>query len=373
MARPKKGVAPQKHYFMKFVFSDWVTDGSLSLCSLAARGLWIEMLCRMGMGEERGFLTLQGRALSDEDVARMLRVPFGEFAALLHELERAAVFSRDDRGAIYCRRMARAVEEAEEGRKHAAKRWSGRGKKEANLRVVGGTDARHDNATKPAKAASGKGENPNGGAYGGATVNNYESGVMNPPPIPPEPPPREEAPDWWVSHGGRETGSTFTDPRPRPGVRVQKPRDWERELIHFADETDRKTGLPVRVRVCGGVLWDGAQRDTRSILGWGNDYAVDWEPLARWCAAGLTWQDIEVELKAGRDRMGDNPITSLRFFDKAMRLRADNKRQREAWEAQQRAEAKRRMEQQAEEARRRQAGLQRAVGAEEFDPNEITF
>lgn len=79
------------------------------MCSLAARGLWIEMLCLMH--EEDGYLLLAGKPLTPKELARLSGggTSLRECAKLLAELEENGVFSRTEDGTIYCRRMVRDV------------------------------------------------------------------------------------------------------------------------------------------------------------------------------------------------------------------------------------------------------------------------
>lgn len=94
---------------------DWRRDTALQTCSLAARGLWKEMLCLMFDGEPRGYLRVGGTPITQQQLARMVgphdheRIP-----RLLQELEQNGVFSRDpEDGAIFNRRMARQAEISE--------------------------------------------------------------------------------------------------------------------------------------------------------------------------------------------------------------------------------------------------------------------
>lgn len=88
---------------------DWQRDSALRSCSLAARGLWSEMLWTMHDGQPRGYLRAGARRLDSVAViARMAGAgPDENVAGLLAELEEAGVFSRDDGGTIFCRRMVR--------------------------------------------------------------------------------------------------------------------------------------------------------------------------------------------------------------------------------------------------------------------------
>jgi hypothetical protein len=47
---------------MKFYPADWRADAMLRLCSIAARGLWAEMMCIMHDAERYGSLLVNGRA-----------------------------------------------------------------------------------------------------------------------------------------------------------------------------------------------------------------------------------------------------------------------------------------------------------------------
>lgn len=96
--------------WLKFYPSDWRADPALRMCSIAARGLWMEMLCIMHEATPRGSLRINGRAVTDKQIATLAGIP--DAASLLIELEEAGVFSREDDGTIYSRRMMRDEEKA---------------------------------------------------------------------------------------------------------------------------------------------------------------------------------------------------------------------------------------------------------------------
>ncbi|OCX17608.1 hypothetical protein QV13_12695 [Mesorhizobium hungaricum] len=91
--------------WMKFYPSDWRADPALRMCSMAARGLWIEMLCVMHEAEPRGHLLVNGNPVTERQLAALAGVSLKEAGALVGELEQAGVFSRDDNGTVYSRRM----------------------------------------------------------------------------------------------------------------------------------------------------------------------------------------------------------------------------------------------------------------------------
>src|SRR5262249_7243295 len=83
-------------------------DPALRPCSLAARGLWIDLLCLMHESSRRGFLEhATGRPWTPEQIARVVGVDVTDLQQLLDELEGCGVFSRTNESAIFSRRMAR--------------------------------------------------------------------------------------------------------------------------------------------------------------------------------------------------------------------------------------------------------------------------
>ena len=84
----------------------------LRLCSIGARGLWAEMMCLMHEAERYGSLLVNGRRIDKKQLAGLAGVSEKECTALLIELEGNGVFSRDEDGTIYSRRMRRDFEKA---------------------------------------------------------------------------------------------------------------------------------------------------------------------------------------------------------------------------------------------------------------------
>ncbi len=94
----------------QFYPADWRKDPSLSTCSLAARGLWIELMCIMHEATPYGVLAVNSKPMTDVQIGRAVGEPVGAVQELLHELESSGVFSRDEDGAIFSRRMLRDEE-----------------------------------------------------------------------------------------------------------------------------------------------------------------------------------------------------------------------------------------------------------------------
>jgi hypothetical protein len=106
---------------MKFFPSDWRADQALRVCSLSARGLWIEMLCVMHNAAPYGHLLINGSPVSDTQLAMLAGTSPDQIPALVGELETAGVFSRTGKGVIYSRRMTRDEKKAALARKHGQK------------------------------------------------------------------------------------------------------------------------------------------------------------------------------------------------------------------------------------------------------------
>lgn len=94
----------------QFYPGDWLNDASLRMVSAGARGLWIDMLCIMHQGSEYGYLKVNGKVILPTNLARMTGTTFKEAEGYLEELEEAGVFSRDEGGCIFSRRMIRDEE-----------------------------------------------------------------------------------------------------------------------------------------------------------------------------------------------------------------------------------------------------------------------
>jgi hypothetical protein len=102
----------------RWYFPDWLSDLGVRASSLAARGLWIDLLAiaSSNKGRYHGFVVIAGRAPTTEQIARLINSLPDEVEKLLIELEKNGVFSRDKRGKIYSRRMVRAEKNRTNGR-----------------------------------------------------------------------------------------------------------------------------------------------------------------------------------------------------------------------------------------------------------------
>lgn len=112
----RNGFAMSKTPWLKFYPSDWRSDPLLRTCSLAARGLWIEMLSVMHAADPVGSLSINGIPLAVPQIAMLTGCTPKEAHRLIAELDQAGVFSREADGTIFSRRMRRDVLKAERER-----------------------------------------------------------------------------------------------------------------------------------------------------------------------------------------------------------------------------------------------------------------
>lgn len=110
----------KKKPWLKFYPADWRADPALRSCTIAARGLWIEMLAIMHEAEPYGSLLIKGKRPDKKQLASLVGVPERECAVLLLELEGFGVLERDSDGTVFSRRMrrdhAKAIEDMENGK-----------------------------------------------------------------------------------------------------------------------------------------------------------------------------------------------------------------------------------------------------------------
>ncbi|MBL3563018.1 hypothetical protein [Rhodovulum sulfidophilum] len=98
--------------WLKFYTSDWRSDPGLRMCGLAARGLWVEMICLMHEATPYGHLLVNGQSPTDAQLGVLVGAAPDQITAMLGELEAAGVFSRTRAGVIYSRKLTRMAKKA---------------------------------------------------------------------------------------------------------------------------------------------------------------------------------------------------------------------------------------------------------------------
>lgn len=128
MTDPVITAEPKKRPAFQFYPADWRKDVELRSCSVAARGLWMDLLCIAHECEPYGHLTVNGRAMTAQQIAGQVGVALGQCKTLLAELIANGVARQNLDGTIFSKRMvndervrnARA-EGGKEGAEHGAK------------------------------------------------------------------------------------------------------------------------------------------------------------------------------------------------------------------------------------------------------------
>lgn len=120
-----------------FFTGDWMKDPELRFCSIFARGLLVDLLCILHEAKEQGYASNpDGSPRTNEQIVDAISGGSREEKlAALAELEQSGVLSRDLRGVLYSRRVARLGElsaaRKQNGSKGGSKTSS---KRQANLK-----------------------------------------------------------------------------------------------------------------------------------------------------------------------------------------------------------------------------------------------
>lgn len=107
--------------WLKFYPADWQADQALRLCSLGARGLWVECIAIMHRARPYGHLLINGQPVTDTQLAVLVGASPEQVTDALCELGTAGVFSRTKKGVIYSRRMVRDEKKARISRENGKK------------------------------------------------------------------------------------------------------------------------------------------------------------------------------------------------------------------------------------------------------------
>ena len=169
----------------KWYWQDYLSDENLSDCSLAAQGLWMRMLGYMARSEKRGYLIFNGNQKESKSLVEQKQIESKVLAKrthteeqvieqLLNELEENRVFSRDENGVIFSRRLVREAElskiRSEAGRKGGRRSWKNKENKiESNLKAKENQNESKDESKLKAASAS-----ASASVYASASASEYE-------------------------------------------------------------------------------------------------------------------------------------------------------------------------------------------------------
>ena len=121
-----------------FFTGDWMKDPELRFCSIFARGLLVDLLCILHEAKEQGYASNpDGSPRSDEQIVDAISGGAREDKlAGLAELERSGVLSRDNRGVLFSRRVARLADLSNSRKQNGSKGGSKTSSKRAANHVA---------------------------------------------------------------------------------------------------------------------------------------------------------------------------------------------------------------------------------------------
>jgi hypothetical protein len=132
----------------QFYPADWRKDVELRSCSVAARGLWIDMLCIAHECEPYGHLTVNGRPMTCAQIAGQVGLTAAQCKTLIDELVENGVARRTDDGTLYNKRMVED-EDLRNRRAEGGKAGSEHGHKGAQHGSKGGRPKKETGDKKP--------------------------------------------------------------------------------------------------------------------------------------------------------------------------------------------------------------------------------
>lgn len=103
----------EKDYWFPFEPQKWLSDEKVSACSLSTQGVWIRILCKMHSCEPRGYFLVNGIIPDSKLAAKIIGITEEEYVNAASELDLFGVWSRDNNGAVYNRRMVRQEQKRE--------------------------------------------------------------------------------------------------------------------------------------------------------------------------------------------------------------------------------------------------------------------
>lgn len=121
----------------QFYPGDWRKDVELRACSLAARGLWIDLMCVAHECEPYGHLVLNNKPMTMQQMAGQIGVPAVQIKKLLDELLESGVARQSPEGVIYSKRMVED-ERVRNARAEGGKAGAEHGSKGASHGAKGG-------------------------------------------------------------------------------------------------------------------------------------------------------------------------------------------------------------------------------------------
>lgn len=132
----------------QFYPADWRKDVELRSCSIAARGLWIDLMCLAHECEPYGHLIVNGRPMTAAQIAGQVGLAQSQCAKLLQELIDNGVARKTAEGVVYSKRMVED-EDLRQRRAEGGKAGSEHGVKGAEHGIKGGRPVKGRGVSEP--------------------------------------------------------------------------------------------------------------------------------------------------------------------------------------------------------------------------------
>ncbi len=136
---------------MKFYPADWRSDPMLRICSLSARGLWLEMIALMHEASPYGHLLIGGKAPTEKQLATLVGADLAALRSSMDELNSAGVFSVNEDGVVFSRRMVRDFDKASADKANGKKGGNPKVKGQVNPPSSSGVNPRDNGEDKAQK------------------------------------------------------------------------------------------------------------------------------------------------------------------------------------------------------------------------------
>lgn len=93
--------------YFKFYPDAWLGDEKLALCRFATKGAWIDLICHMHKCDPYGYLIINGIALDQNDIRKMLRMESQKhFDIVWGELLKYGIIKKDKKtGAFFSKKL----------------------------------------------------------------------------------------------------------------------------------------------------------------------------------------------------------------------------------------------------------------------------
>lgn len=265
-AQPIGGCMDVKQPWSKWFWADWRSEPRLRMCSLGARGLWMDMLCICAESNPPGYLMINQKVLTNEDVANLVGASLEEVERLDAELRRNGVYSIDRRQCRYSRRM---VKDHQRRRKN---RDNGKMGGNPNLRKTT-TKTASDNPQKPEAISHMPEARYNTGLNGSISTVRGEPPHEPSPPLPP-PPPDDASP---MQRDAKAEvlgclGIAFDDPRwyghlARVERWLAEGADLDRDILPTIKRImSKRDGPPGSLRYFEPAIMEAMRRNTAPML-----------------------------------------------------------------------------------------------------------